>query len=82
MGLQLYYIHNYDSKNVILYDWETNESKNSVWQQLVLVKAAVIPGPEQINRFIKKEEKRWGFKKPAPKKLSHLIKLHLRSLPL
>ena len=82
MSLQLYYIHNYDSKNVILYDWETNESKISVWQQLVLVKAPVISGPEQINRFIKKQEKIWGFKNPHQKKLSHLIKLHLRLLPL
>ena len=73
MSLQLYYIHNYDSKNVILYDWETNESKISVWQQLVLVKAPVIPGPEQINRFIKKQEKIWGFKKPAPKKSYHTL---------
>ena len=69
MSLQLYYIHNYDSQNVILLDWETNESKRSVWQQLVLVKAPVIPGSEQINRFIKKEEKIWGFKKPAPKEV-------------
>ena len=69
MSLQLYYIHNYDSKNVILYDWETNESKIIVWQQLVLVKAPVIPEPEQINRFIKKEEKIWGFKNPAPNEI-------------
>jgi hypothetical protein len=69
MSLELYYLNNYDTQNVILSDWETNEPKRSVWQQLVLVKAPVNPGPAQIVRFIKKEEEIWGFKKPAPKEV-------------
>jgi hypothetical protein len=72
MSLQLCCVHSYDSQNVILYDWETNESKKSVWQQLVLVKAPVIPGPEQINQFIKKEEK-YGVLKTRTRRSSHTL---------
>jgi hypothetical protein len=69
MSLELYYIDEYNTSKLILRNWDTNELKPATWQQLILVKAPVTKGPEQIQRHIKQLEKVWEFKKPSPKEM-------------
>ena len=69
MSLELYFIDEYNTSKLILRNWDTNELKSATWQQLILVKAPVTKGPEQIQRHIKQLEKKWEFKKPSPKEM-------------
>ena len=62
MSLELYYIDEYNTSKLILRNWDTNELKPATWQQLILVKAPVTKGPEQIQRHIKQLEKNGNLK--------------------
>ena len=68
MSLELYYIDEYNTSKLILRNWDTNELKPATWQQLILVKAPVTKGPEQIQRHIKQLEKNGNLKNHHKKK--------------
>jgi len=63
VSLETYYIRNYTSSKVVICNCENeNETKNTTWQSLVLMKKPFPDAPNmaQLKKFYKKEEKENG----------------------